>query len=683
MTKGLILPVLLAVIIFSISCQSEQPTGDFVLLPSPQNIDFQGVSNILATDYFSCYITAGTDFPIIEELRYLVPAESESEAQVILSIDNSMDLPEEGYQLNIDNNQVKIQAVDQAGLLYGVMTLEQIIQDARDQEVNLPQCSITDYPLLKYRAVHLDVKHHLERKQYYFQLMDRLAKYKINAVIIELEDKIKYQSQPLVGSEDAWTVKEWRALSEYAMERNIEISPLVQGLGHASFILKHDEYKHLRDDPASDWAFNPLDPETYKVQFDLYKEALEATPYGRYLHIGGDEVHTTGKGSDQSALELQLTWLNKVCKYAEEQGRVPIFWDDMPLKFAEVYRPMFDTKISKEEVDRIWEKNESKLLEFIDQFPKNCIYMRWNYQSPDTYGNLKAMEWFTSKGFEVMGATAGQTRWVLMPQNQSNIPNIRSFALSSIDKGLNGLLLTLWDDDSPHFELYYRGILSFAEYTWSGDKRGIEETKSAFMHRYFGSNTSELAFIDLLEKPVGQWKDLLVSEGRRNGLVKNKGTGIIALPDPANKGAWSKKNADRLATARGMLKVCDSIDALIYQAKINAQRNRYTLEVYQQVNELVKYSAQMLLTLESFDQPSELKNQAEKLEELKSLRTRFEDVRKRFESAYGQTRVLTKPDNYILDQDHHLHSANQTKSFDWQFIAELEMLDKISTLVEQ
>ena len=32
--------------------------------------------------------------------------------------------------------------------------------------------------------------------------------------------------------------EEWRALSTYALARNISISPLVQGLGHASFILK-------------------------------------------------------------------------------------------------------------------------------------------------------------------------------------------------------------------------------------------------------------------------------------------------------------------------------------------------------------------------------------------------------------------------------------------------------------
>ena len=44
---------------------------------------------------------------------------------------------------------------------------------------------------------------------------------------------------------------------------------------------------------------------------------------------------------------------------------------------------------------------------------------------------------------------------------------------------------------------------------------------------------------------------------------------------------------------------------------------------------------------------------------------------------YGKTRNLTKPSDYILDQDHHVHLANQTTSFDWQFYAEMLMLEKI------
>src|SRR5690606_17518901 len=169
----------------------------------------------------------------------------------------------------------------------------------------------------------------------------------------------------------ALSIGEWRKISDYAKERHIEISPLIQGLGHASFILKHPEYFDLRDDLTRDWAFNPLNPKTYEVQFDLYLDAMEAFPHGKYLHVGGDEVHTTGRGSNQPALKLQLIWLNKVAKFAEEHGRTPIFWDDMPLQQADVYDAMFKPEMTQEEVDQIWKENEHKLLGFLDDFPKN------------------------------------------------------------------------------------------------------------------------------------------------------------------------------------------------------------------------------------------------------------------------------------------------------------------------
>ena len=116
----------------------------------------------------------------------------------------------------------------------------------------------------------------METLDYYYRMIDKLKKYKINAIIAEVEDKIKYKRQPTVGSSDALTIGQWQKLSEYAHARNISISPLVQGLGHASYVLKHEQYKSLRDDPG---AIGPIpNPKTYEVQYDLYLDALEAYP---------------------------------------------------------------------------------------------------------------------------------------------------------------------------------------------------------------------------------------------------------------------------------------------------------------------------------------------------------------------------------------------------------------------
>ncbi|OIQ39123.1 MAG: glycoside hydrolase family 20 [Bacteroidetes bacterium MedPE-SWsnd-G1] len=660
-------------------CQS---TPKFEILPSPQQFEITGHSSIKFDGVKKLYGDNLVKLPVHGKfLNELVSVNNEADADLVYRIDSTIQVDLEGYTLSINNSKIVIVGKDEAGLFYGVKSLEQLLEDAKDQDAFLPNCTITDFPELKYRSIQLDIKHHLEKKEYYYDLMDYLAGLKVNAIIVEMEDKLKYEKHPLIGSDDGFTIEEWAELSNYANDRNIEISPLIQGLGHASFILKHDEYADLRDNPKSDWAFNPLDPKTYELQFDLYREAIKATPSGKYLHIGGDEVHTTGKNSGRSALDLQLEWLRKVCKFAEENNRVPIFWDDMPLKQAGVYDPMFNKNMTQEEVDKVWEKNEHKLVEFLDKFPKNCIYMRWNYHTPEALGNTKAMEWFRAHDLQVMGATAGQTRWVLMPQRESNIREIKTFALSSIENGLDGLLLTLWDDDSPHFELYKRGINAFAEYTWSGNKRSKSELKSAFRHRQFSFETSsdEFSFIDDLEKPVGTWKNILLNGNKRNYLKGNENAiekFVIDLPTE-KKGAWSDKNKVRIENAENTLKTCSKIESTLDNIKSKTTRNGYTVEIYEQVNKLVQFSSNTVLKLRDYDKAQNKEEEGKALEGLKLLFKEFTALRTEFEAVYGKTRVLNKPENYILDQDDHVHLANQSINFDWQFYAELLFLEKL------
>ncbi len=681
----------------------------FKLLPSVQDLEFKDTfSNLNFENIKFAYSVNNTELPIRYDFTNHIENNSQSESTIDYHIDSSLDLNQEGYKLDILKNKISIIAKDEAGLFYAFTTLDQLIEDSKDQNINLPMLSIKDYPLIKFRPIHIDVKHHLEKESYYYQLMDHLAQLKINGVILEIEDKLKYKRRPEVGSEDALSIEKWKSISEYAKKRNINISPLVQGLGHASYILKHEQNKKLRDDPKSDWAFNPLDPETYKLQFDLYLDAMEATPYGKYLHVGGDEVQTTGRKSGKSALELNLIWLNKVSAFAEKHNRIPIFWDDMLLKQGEVYYPIYDLNISKQKVDSIWEVNEPKLNKFIKQFPENCIYMRWNYHVTESYGNARAMDWFTNNGLKVMGATAGQTRWTLMPQRESNIDQIRIFADQSIKRNFNGLLLTLWDDYSPHFELYKRGISAFAEYTWGGIKRTKSEFKSVFRHRTFGSEfqSEEYAFIDSLDSPVKEWTNILLKKDfekmmititdslevsnseviHRNSLIHRKNTltnYVIDLPDFNNKGSWNKKYSSRLKKISKQIKSLNKINSILNKIKEKDPQNKFLIEIYEQVSALAGYSFYAMEVLSRFDNAKNEKEETLYLKEIYDLSKKFKNLREKFESVYSKTRVLNKPESYILDQDHHYHPANQTKNFDWQFMAELIFLEKIENYLKE
>ncbi len=244
------------------------------------------------------------------------------------------ELGEQGYLLETSANRLTIRANSAAGLFYGVQTLLQIIKEGRSG-LYVQGMVITDWPDISWRAVHYDTKHFQEKKEYVKEFIRTLASYKINMLIWEWEDKFAYRSHPEIGAPGAFTMKEMQELTRYALKYHIQIVPLVQGLGHASYILKHPQNKHLREIASNNWGFCPLNEGTYKLMFDLLKEAIEATPGSEYIHIGCDETYVLGKGVDcgcKAKMEeigkyaLRQIYINRVADQMKKWGRKPISW---------------------------------------------------------------------------------------------------------------------------------------------------------------------------------------------------------------------------------------------------------------------------------------------------------------------------------------------------------------------
>ena len=347
--------ILICVFVFSGEVFAKEPIAGFRLIPQPQKIELMRGKGLGYGELKYLIAQDSTVVPVLGVTMDGLPRVRKKGKGVVLVL-SEKDVPEsaEGYVLEIGGNGVKITARGEAGIFYGCQTLEQLLEDSRDFDREIPAMKITDYPRLAYRAIHIDTKHHLDRMEYYYKEIDKLARYKVNAIIWELEDKLRYARRPEIAAPNAISKQEMAALCRYAHDRHIDISPLVQGLGHAGFILKH--HWELRENPASDWEFCPSDPRTYELQFDLYRDALEAMPYGKYLHIGGDEITAIGidercKATGKNAFELQMMWLKRVCGFAVENGRIPIFWDDMPLKYAGVWG-IIQSDLSGDELEK-------------------------------------------------------------------------------------------------------------------------------------------------------------------------------------------------------------------------------------------------------------------------------------------------------------------------------------------
>lgn len=653
----------------------------FQLLPQPQSVEVLSGKGLSFGELSYVSSAEDTSIPVLGEIVDGLPQSKRNGKGVRFQL-STTNVPEspEGYVLEISDKGVIVTSRDNAGLFYGAQTLEQLLEDSRDFKKEIPPMKITDYPAIAYRAVHLDTKHHLDRMEYYYRMVDKLARYKVNAIIWELEDKLRFTRRPEAGVPNAISKQEMQALCRYAKERNVEISPLVQGLGHAGFILKH--HWVLRENPASDWEFCPSDPRTYEVQFDLYLDALEAMPYGKYLHVGGDEITAIGiddrcKATGKSAFELQMIWLKKVCQFAVDHGRTPIFWDDMPLKYAGIWELALSDK-PEEEVAKEW--NTDKLDKAIDLFLKECVYMRWKYEDATSPAHQRLLKCYSDKGLKVMGATAASAGdSPFLPRKDTRSEYVRGFSRLVAENHLEGILATAWDDGSPHLETVWRGYIAQGEFGWNPMARDVAAFKKVHAQREYGFRPEEnrMVFLDELEKAIFFFDGALVSSGRRNPAWGATAFTLIGLPDKEHPGVWSETYKEKIDRAKEEAKRYQTIREGVSAAERNALRNRYTLKVYEQTNNLQNYPVRLILALNEYDTAKDEAGRKAALVKIREVCDYFKVMRENLESVYSETRFMQQPEGFIADMNHHNHLSSKTDNSDWLYLYEIPIVKAV------
>ncbi len=717
---SLLFAVLLTSILSEPSFSTENLPSPFTVIPQPKNVILLKGSGLVPGKLQQLVLQGDFSCPVMGKYLSRLPiGKAGNSGRLTLILDKAAVLPsEEGYILTIGADKAEITAKAEAGLFYGCQTLEQLMEDASDFNKPVPACKITDYPALSYRAVQFDVKHHLDHMHYYYESIDRLARYKINAVVFEYEDKLRFQRQPLVGAPQAISMDEMAALTRYARERHIEITPLVQGLGHATFILKHQQYAHLRELSWNKWAFCPLHEGTYQVLFDLYRDAIEATPGSKYLHIGGDEIGNIGMcprckpmADKEGMLSLSLYWLKRVCEFAAENDRIPIFWDDMPLKEAGVYETTYSDDVTATEAAKRWAEGTPKLDNLLEGFPKNCVYMRWNYTMARQPGNILALDWYKSRGLKAMGATATNTEGGMLfhaderdkGQASYGIITIQSFLQLAAEKNISGMLCTAWDDKSPHMENYWRGFIASAEYGWSPNGRTLEEYDKAWLQREFALSLPDfLSFNEQLRRGSIFWYEAFFKKGslldEDNALQSfsrlehwlppladqekvqfDYTTKLIGLPDLNSPGTWTRKYNDRLEKARVETDNYKALSLRLQELYDASKRNRYYWELSMALYDLQITAPRLLLALKQCDNADKGQQKAG-IDQVKLAVRGFQLAWENLKQVYGKTRFVTYPANYVPDR--YFHFASQTENLDWMIQAEEMYIGKIEKWFE-
>ena len=393
------------------------------------------------------------------------------------------EMKDQAYRLKVTGDQIRIVARDAAGLFYGMQTVVQSIQKKGDALI-VEGMEIEDWPDIEQRAVHYDSKHFQERMEYVKNFIRTLASYKINMLIWEWEDKFAYPSHPEIGAPGAFTMEEMQALTRYAQQYHIQIVPLVQGLGHVSYLLKWPQHSHLREIESSNWELCPLKEGSYDLLFDLWEDAMEATPGSEYIHIGTDESWELGscdecktKSEEIGISGLYHLFIKKSGEHLQKEGRKVMCWEG----------PMG------------WEQGRSP-ARGIEPLKNLVLADGYNFRNYD----FKYVKQATEQGFEVflydpnpgiehlflpyflrLDASGNETR----PHIERSYLAITTLAASGY---YHGMVSTSWNCSGVHNQAWMLRYITAAEYSWSYQFPGLPEFTEKFFVNYYGTGSHEV-----------------------------------------------------------------------------------------------------------------------------------------------------------------------------------------------
>ncbi|MGW3120225.1 beta-N-acetylhexosaminidase [Streptomyces sp. NPDC001107] len=253
----------------------------------------------------------------------------------------------EGYRLDSGDGGITITATEPAGLFHGVQTLRQLLPPTVEKKSVEPGPwlvaggTIKDSPRYAYRGAMLDVSRHFFTVAQVKRYVDELALYKINKLHLHLSDdqgwRIAIDSWPRLatyggstevggGQGGYYTKADYQEIVRYAASRYLEVVPEIDMPGHTNAALA--SYAGLNCNgtapplyTGTDVGFSSLcvgKDVTYDFVDDVIRELAAITP-GRYLHIGGDEAHSTSH-------EDYVKFMDRVQPVVAKYGKTVIAW---------------------------------------------------------------------------------------------------------------------------------------------------------------------------------------------------------------------------------------------------------------------------------------------------------------------------------------------------------------------
>ncbi len=363
-------------------------------------------------------------------------------------------LKPEGYLIVPAFDGISIRAADTAGFRHAFRTLAQLFVKNSSGELAIPTVEIRDWPSLPYRGVHLftggkgpDLHQRLIR--------DVISALKMNHLVLEAE-YIEWDAFPEIHHPEYGMPKaEVRQILQTCRELGVEVTPLINTLGHAQWMFTGENHLDLAEDPEAKWAYCVTNPKTYDFVFKVFEETLELFQ-PKTLHIGHDEFADRGRlpfresSKPFTVEQLLIDDTLRLHAWLKQRGVRTAMWGDMLLAQGEA-------------PDACNAKSKDSAAKLREALPDDILITDWHYAGdpPEKFTSLTT---FQAEGHETVASV-----W--------NRPaNILNFARAAADQKSRGLLQTTWAGyslDPVGFERelpQYMAYVLAAEAAWNADQ---------------------------------------------------------------------------------------------------------------------------------------------------------------------------------------------------------------------
>ena len=137
----------------------------------------------------------------------------------------------------------------------------------------------------KILAYHFDLKRAMWTRSYMDTMVDRLRDWGYTHILYEVEDKLRFSNHPAIPHEDAVSIEETSEFVRRCRAKGMDVIPFVQTLGHSSYVLKHDEYAHLRETQEITYQYDPGSKPALELIYELIDEVIRVMEPSNYFHI--------------------------------------------------------------------------------------------------------------------------------------------------------------------------------------------------------------------------------------------------------------------------------------------------------------------------------------------------------------------------------------------------------------